>query len=295
MKNKELPQIGLGTWLLEAKNVDLALSTAKESGYNHIDTAQLYNNEYQIGQAVKKLNYDCYITTKIWPLNYKNYTRKSFFQSLERLEMSKIDLVLLHWPLTDELNAKAYKELMTLREEGYVNNVGVSNFSIIQLEKLREEAGEYPYSNQIMFSPITQEKELIEFCRKNNIVVTGYSSIRPYYNPRYEWQELKKEEKESIDLMADKYNKKPAQIILRWALEKGLTIIPKSMWSTRIKENIEILDFKLTEDEIQIINNMNRPEISEMWNKKVIIKADEWDKKLEQGLLFDKNYDESIL
>ncbi len=282
-----IPIIGYGTWLLEGDDTK-ATQSAINAGYRLIDTAQIYNNEYEIGKIIAKNNREnLFITSKIWPINFRYFTRTSFIESLRRLKLSYIDLILLHWPINkqDKINAIAFKELINIKNEGLISVIGVSNFKINQLKTLYELTGEWPAINQILFNPKIQSDKLIEFCKTHDIVVEGYSLLRPLFAPRQYSGKFTNEEIKYLDSLAGKYKKKPAQIIIRWALQRGIIVFPKSKNPQRIKENIDVFDFELDPSEMKMINNMK-----ETNNDKQIDNKNDLDLDFGKGLLFDKHF-----
>ena len=283
----KIPIIGYGTWLLEGKDTLASIQGAIDAGYKHIDTAQIYNNEYEIGQVIaKNKRENLFITSKIWPINYLHYTRKSIVESLRRLKLTYLDLMLLHWPINnhDEINVHAFKELINAKNEGYIKSIGVSNFKIDQLKTLYKMTGEWPTINQIIFNPKIQSDKLIKFCKSKGIVVEGYSLLRPLFSPRKYSGKFTQKEIEYINLIASKYNKKPAQIIIRWALQRGIVVFPKSKNLERIQENINVFDFELSSSEMKMINNMKETNNDEQIDNK------ELDLDFDKGLLFEKHF-----
>ncbi len=256
-------EIGLGTWLItEYEELKLAIKTALEAGYRTIDTAQVYDNEAKIGSILKEMNVDTnelFIITKVSPINYRYHTTKSVLQSLENLQIESIDLVLLHAELETEDNLKAYKELIKLKEKGLVKNIGLSNFSQEGIEALVKATGMVPYCNQIVCSPTTRPEKLEKYCKEQDILLMGYSILKPYYtpNPFYQASGMSEEEKNIIEDIASKYNSSVSQVLNGWALYNGYHIIPKSTKPERIKENYNInIDFE--EEDITKINSMNK-------------------------------------
>lgn len=295
MNKSKIPEIGLGTWLLnDFSTLELVIDTALRSGYRHIDTAQAYNNEYDIGKILNKQNLprkELFLTTKVAPQNYLNFTRKSIEESLTRLQTNYLDLVLLHAELDSELNLKAYQELITLQKEGKIRYIGVSNFSIEGIEKLTQETGIRPYCNQIVCSPTTRPLELEEYCLNQNIHLIGYSIIKPYFspNPFYPNSALNTKEKEKLDEMCIKYNISIGQLLNYWAISHNYHIIPKSSNPSRVEENFN-LNFSIDPEDIKIIDTMNHFTAQEYQEH-----VTEWEtritpKMLEAGLLYKKHF-----
>ncbi|EMG27526.1 aldo/keto reductase [Listeria fleischmannii 1991] len=295
MNNLELPQIGLGTWLLTDYNeLKAAIHAALEEGYRHIDTAQMYNNEADIGlilEAEKIDRNDLFLTTKIAPMNYLKHTRASVFGSLRRLKTDYLDLVLLHAEIQSELNLQAYKELIELQKEGKIKHIGVSNFSISGIQYLIEKTGVKPYMNQIVCSPTTRPIELETFCKENDIQLTGYSILKPYFtpNPFYPESALTSSEKQFLDQLCEKYDVGIGQLLNRWAIQHGYHVIPKSSRAKRVIENYH-MDFTISDTDMESIDQMNRFSAEEyqenvkQWENQIT------DQMLEKGLLYDTHF-----
>lgn len=296
MKKKEIPQIGLGTWLLNDHNeLKHSINTALDTGYRHIDTAQMYNNEFDIGQILKKYpieRQDLYITTKIAPVNYLYHVRKSVEESLRRLQLNYIDLVLLHAELDNsDINIKAYQELVSLQKEGKINHIGVSNFSIDGIKNITDNLGIVPYCNQIICSPTTRPVELETYCKDNKIKLIGYSILKPYFdpNPFYPDSALNQEEKNILDSLCKKYDINIGQLLNTWAVSHGYNIIPKSSDPRRVEDNYYISNLISLEDMLTI-DSMNRFSSEEYKN---LVKY--WGKNLtedmfEKGLLYKTHF-----
>lgn len=243
-----IPALGFGTWDIPEEDVEEHVRTALEAGYNHIDTAEGYRNEAGIGRVIKDYDREeLFITSKVLPanLNYENVI-ESAEQSLLRLGTSYLDLYLIHWPnpaisLRETLNAMA-----VLHEKGMVKNIGVSNFSFYQL-MFAQKISRVPISvNQVEFHPYLYQKDLLDYCRENDIVLSASAPLA-----RTEvFDDL------VIKELADKYNKTQAQIVLRWELEKGIAPLPKSTNSEHIKSNLEVFDFELEEKDHKIIDDL---------------------------------------
>jgi diketogulonate reductase-like aldo/keto reductase len=243
-----IPALGFGTWDIAEEDVEEPVRAALEAGYNHIDTAEGYRNESGIGRVIKDYDREeLFITSKVLPanLNYENVI-ESAEQSLLRLGTSYLDLYLIHWPnpaisLRETLNAMA-----VLHEKGMVKNIGVSNFSFYQL-MFAQKISRVPISvNQVEFHPYLYQKNLLDYCRENDIVLSASAPLartEVFDDP-------------VIKELSDKYNKTQAQIVLRWELEKGIAALPKSTNPEHIKSNLEVFDFELEENEHKIIDDL---------------------------------------
>lgn len=235
----QIPQIGLGTWLIKNGNdCKKAVKAALEAGYTHIDTAQIYANEQFVGEAIKESGVDrkdLFITTKIWTDNFFwDDLIPSFDESLKKLKTDYVDLLLLHFPVT-ETRRPAWRKMEELKKSGRAKSIGVSNYTIKHLEELLSECSIKPAVNQVEIHVFLQQPELIKYCQQNDIVVEAYSPLVHGHGMR----------DKALQTIAKKHNKTVAQIMLRWCIEQGLIVLPKSSHPDRIKENFDIFDFKL--------------------------------------------------
>lgn len=251
----EIPEIGFGTWhIKDEKELEFSIKTAIENGYTHIDTASKYKNEELIGNTIEKYNIpreNLFITSKLWneDKGYDN-TIKAFQGTLDRLKTDYLDLYLIHWPMTaenwEELNAETWRAFEDLYKMGKVKAIGVSNFMIQHMEALRKTATILPMVDQIEFHPGMMQKEILEYCRNNNIVVEAWS-------PLGSGRML---DNEDLKRIADKYKKSVAQICVRWCIQNNVIPLPKSTHLERIKDNIDIYDFNISDEDMEYINNM---------------------------------------
>lgn len=246
----EIPEIAFGTWDIKEEDVAEKIETALEVGYNHIDTAEGYHNEAGIGKALKnKKREDLFLTSKVLPsnLNYESVI-KACKRSLKKLGTDYLDLYLIHWPnpaisLRETLQAMKY-----LSDQGLVKNIGVSNFSVYQLN-IALRITPIPITvNQIEFHPWLYQKELLEVCKQNDVVVEASA-------PLARTEVLK--DKTILEIAAD-YGKSPAQIVLKWELAKGVVPLPKSENRLHIKENLELFDWQLAPKDIKKIDNIDQ-------------------------------------
>lgn len=256
---KKMPQIGFGTWTLYGENAVLSIKNAINSGYRLIDTAQFYDNEAEVYKAIKDSGIprsEIFITTKIAPRNMRDgRVRESLNESLKALGDDYIDLVLIHWP------AEGYiKETWQIMEE-YVNNgkiksIGISNFSPNQVEELLKYAKVKPVINQIEIHPYLTQKQNIEFIFSKDIQPEAWS-------PLGAGDVL---DDEILKNIAKKYNKSVAQIVLRWHIQQGLIAIPRSDNKEHIIENIDIFDFELSDEEMKLIDKLNKNQMVDYRN-----------------------------
>ncbi|MDR1694080.1 MAG: aldo/keto reductase [Lactobacillaceae bacterium] len=252
----KIPSIGFGTWQIEygAATVN-AVKEAIDLGYSHIDTAAIYGNEVSVGEAINQSDVkrkDLFITTKLWNSDrgYDN-TMKAFAKSFQALQVDYIDLYLVHWPATKghredwaKVNSSTWKAFEELYKDGVVKSIGVSNFMPHHLEPLMADAKIAPMVNQIEFHPGFMQMETLDFCRKNNMLVEAWS-------PLGQGEVLK-----NPDLMkiAEKYKKSVAQICIRWCLQNGTLPLPKSVTSSRIKQNLDVYDFEISAEDMKSIS-----------------------------------------
>lgn len=250
-----MPQFGLGVWQAEeGGEVELAVRTALESGYRLIDTAAVYGNEVGVGMAVKGSGIpreELFITTKLWN-DRQGYdeTLQAFDESLAKLGMEYIDLYLIHWPMPRQGKfTETWQAMEKLYADKRVRAIGVSNFKPGHLRELLQTASVVPAVNQIELHPKLQQHETREFCAGHDIRVESYSPIM-------RGSELLNDP--VLASLADKYQKTPAQIVLRWHIQSGLIVIPKSVTPARIQENISIFDFELGNEDMEVIAGMNK-------------------------------------
>lgn len=247
----KMPIMGLGVFKVEDGNVVTeAVKAAIQNGYRSIDTASFYDNEAGVGKGIKESGVpreDLFITTKVWNSDhgYEN-TLKAFDISLEKLGLEYLDLYLVHWPVRGKY-VETWKALEKLYHEGKVKAIGVSNFNIHHLEDILREGEVKPVINQVEYHPHLTQVELREFCEREGIQLEA-------------WSPLKKGEllgDPVIQRLAEKHQKTPAQIILRWDIQNNVLTIPKSIKEHRIIENADIFDFSLKEEDMQEINGLN--------------------------------------
>jgi diketogulonate reductase-like aldo/keto reductase len=299
----EMPKVGLGTWLIQDNEVIQELIPGVlNNGYTHIDTAQIYNNEYSIGEALKKSSVkreNIFITSKVWPANYKYHTRTSTQESLRRLSLNYIDLMILHATLDNETNLIAFKELLELKKEGIIKYTGVSNFFQQDIDYLYENTGFYPDFNQVHMSPTIRDVALEKYCKEKNIKLMAYSTLRPYFdpNPLFANSGFSQEEKQYIDSLSSKYNSDAGQILNAWAIQLGYYTIPKTVKVSRAISNLNSANIHLTEEEMNKISSLNR--VPDGWYESQIrgweIKPkteQEMEMMQKRGLLYDKFFEE---
>jgi 2,5-diketo-D-gluconate reductase A len=239
-----MPQFGLGVWQTPQDEAASVVKTALEAGYRAIDTAAIYGNERGVGEGLQAADVDpasVFITTKLWNDRQGfDSTLKAFDSSLGRLGLETIDLYLIHWPAPrKDLYVDSWKAMIRLKEEGRVKSIGVSNFYPEHIQRLIDETGVTPSVNQIELHPTFQQTAHREFHQAHGIVTESWSPLgqaRDLDDP-------------VIGKIAAKHGKTPAQIVIRWHLDSGLIVIPKSVTPSRIRENISVFDFALDADD----------------------------------------------
>lgn len=247
-----IPSIGFGTSLVTGDECTQIIKKAIEVGYRHIDTASAYENEVEIGNAIRQSKIDrkeLFVTSKVWKdaMGYEN-TLKSFEKSLKNLGLEYIDLFLIHWPRNNDenLNIETWKALEKIYKDGKAKAIGVSNFLKHHLEALLPNCEICPMVNQIEFHPGLTRQETLEYCREKNIVVEAWAPLG----------KGKMLSNETLIDIAQKYNKSTAQLCLKWCLQNNVIPLPKSENEGRMKQNLDLFDFEITEEDMNTINNM---------------------------------------
>ncbi|MCS4305059.1 aldo/keto reductase [Chryseobacterium sp. BIGb0232] len=248
----DIPALGFGVWQMEdLKECENAVIKAIQTGYRMIDTAAIYQNETAVGTAVKNSGVDrddLFITSKVWVQDHGYEKAKLAFQrTLDRLQMDYLDMYLIHWPYGDFIGT--WKALEELCQEGKIKAIGVCNFTVEKLEELKANSTGLPVINQIELHPVFQQKELQVYDRENNIITQPWSPLGNGNANLLSNTDLKS--------IAEKYRKTVAQIILRWHLQEGFVVIPKSVTPSRIEENFNVFDFELTEDEMNVVRSLD--------------------------------------
>ncbi len=249
----KMPIFGLGTYLLTGNLGQKAIEFALKIGYRLIDTATLYKNEKIVGNALRNSKIprkEVFITSKVWNSD-QGYSRtiNAFNKSLSNLGVDYMDLYLIHWPVDGKWK-DTWQALEELYNKGKVRAIGVSNFYINHLAKLLQIASIKPMVNQIEFHPFLYKKDVLEFCQEKGIVIESYAPL----THGYKFKDVKSPQ---FLQMMEKYNKSAAQLMLRWNIQHGTVIIPKSIKPTHIRENADIFDFSISDDDIQLLNSIN--------------------------------------
>ncbi len=243
----EIPRLGLGVWKIDNSEVNRAVVWALKSGYRHIDTASVYKNEKGVGLGIRESGLsraDIFVTTKLSVFDFIR-PETAFYQSLSRLGMDYVDLYLLHWPFFGWKNA--WKTLEKIYKAGKARSIGVSNFGIKQLESLKKICEIGPMVNQVELSPFLNRAGLVDYCHSEKIVVEAYSPLT----------RAKRLKDQRLTVIADKYGKTSAQIMIRWGLQHNFVVLPKSETKDHIENNAAVFDFKLAEKDMQKLDDMN--------------------------------------
>ncbi|MBD5806369.1 aldo/keto reductase [Limosilactobacillus walteri] len=246
-----MPQEGFGLYkITDQSTITSAIRYAYDAGYRLFDTAQLYKNEAEVGKALQELNLprkELFITTKVSEPNQGfKQTISAVKESLHKLRLDYVNLLLIHWPI-ERAFFDTWAALEELKKQGLTRSIGVSNYQMIHLQYLATQAHEMPVINQIERHPRLNQQPLVEYDRKHNIVTQAWSPLGRgtiLDNP-------------TLQKIATHHNKSTAQIVLRWHLQSGVAFIPKSIHQLRIKQNLDIYDFKLSDDEMTTINKLN--------------------------------------
>lgn len=282
----ELPAIGLGTWKSEKGEVGKAVKSAIDTGYRHIDCAATYGNEAEIGEAFSEVfkkgevkREELWITSKLWNSSHKKEdVIPALKKSLKDLQLKYLDLYLIHWPvafkpevsypesdddylpLEEAPIIETWNMLIEAKKSGLVKHIGVSNFSITKLKDLMGKTNQPPEMDQVELHPFLQQDDLLNFCKSNNIHMTGYSPLGSGDRS----SSLKAEDEPSllddevINEIAKKHDASPAQVLIKWHLTRGTAVIPKSTNPKRIKQNLESANLDLTEEDLSKISDLDR-------------------------------------
>mgnify|MGYP000002837765 FL=1 len=250
---QQIPPLGFGTFRLEHNVAYRSVKMALEAGYRHIDTAQIYGNEREVGQAIKdseRPRDEIFVTTKVWT---DNLTQERFIlsveDSLEKLQMAQVDLLLIHWPTANNASLRiALEQLIRAKEKGYSRHIGVSNFTIANMETaLQVMPASEIFTNQVEVHPYLTNQRLLHWCKRNGIHVTGYMpfAVGKVLNDA------------TIGGIAQKHGVSPATVVLGWELQQGLATIPSSTRRENMASNLDASRLVLSQDEMAAITHLN--------------------------------------
>jgi diketogulonate reductase-like aldo/keto reductase len=244
----EMPVLGLGVWQVpQGPECERAVRWALELGYRHIDTAQAYGNEVSVGKALKDSGVpraEVFLTTKFQPS--RRDPNEEIQRSLERLGVDQVDLYIIHWPAQGAV--RPWPGMVESQANGYTRSIGVSNYSATQIEELLQNTDTPPVTNQVQFSAFEYRRELLHTCEDHGIVLTAYSSLG---TGRHLGDD-------TVQGIAARLGRTPAQVLLRWCLQHGTIIIPKSTHRERIEENAQVFDFELSADDMSALDALDR-------------------------------------
>jgi len=248
---QEIPVLGLGVYQTPAGRVTQeAVKFALKTGYRHVDTASLYGNEEDVGRGVRDGRVpreQVFVTTKLWNRDHGYDSALSACdKSLRRLGLGYIDLYLIHWPVT-ELRGETWKALMELQRRGSCRAIGVSNYTIRHLQELLDSSEVTPTVNQVEFNPFLYQEDLLHFCNDKGIQLEAYSPLTRGHKLRHP----------TVVDVAQRYSKSPAQVMIRWSLQHGLVVIPKSARPERIRENSEVFDFEISAADMSRLDSLS--------------------------------------
>ncbi|MEV4352308.1 aldo/keto reductase [Actinoplanes sp. NPDC049596] len=243
----EIPLLALGVWQVpDGPECEQAVRWALEAGYRHIDTAQAYGNEASVGRALRDSGIareDVYITTKFYPGSKDPEAEAQ--RSLERLGIDSVDLYIVHWPQGGP--TWAWDGMQRAKEQGYARSIGVSNFSVAEIDELLKVADEQPVVNQVQFSPFEFRRDLLEGCEQRGVALEAYSPLgtgKHLGDPQ-------------VAAIAERLDRTPAQVLIRWAVQRGLIVLPKSTHRERIEQNARVFDFELTEGDVATLDGLD--------------------------------------
>jgi 2,5-diketo-D-gluconate reductase A len=284
-KTIQIPVVGFGTYLIKDEEAQSCVQQALRSGYRHVDTAEVYRNERGVGLGIKAglaelgiSREDIFVTTKLWPGNAawgqqpKTYesTIEALNASLDRLHLDYVDLYLIHAPFPKDQRLNQWRALVELQRQGKTRTIGVSNFNEAHIEEIKAAGLPLPDANQIEIHPWSQKPNLVSYLTQNDISAIAYSSLIPLSNWRdVEGQGSAKTEQMKADgassdspfkRMANKYQVSEAQVLLRWAAQKGYALLPKSTNEARIRQNIDLFSFQIDNGDMAAIAELDRGE-----------------------------------
>jgi diketogulonate reductase-like aldo/keto reductase len=245
---REMPLLGLGVWQVrDGDEAENSVRWALELGYRHIDTAQAYGNEESVGRALRDSGVprdEVFITTKFYPRAKSGDPAAEAEKSCRRLGVDNVDLYLIHWPESGP--TWAWPGMQQAAERGFARSIGISNFDVGEIDALLAEADVKPVVNQVQFGPFKYRRELLEACEERDVVLEAYSPLNS--------SDL---DDRRIAEIAERHGRTPAQVLLRWVVQRDVPVIPKSVRRERIEENAQIFDFELSSDEMASLDSLD--------------------------------------
>jgi diketogulonate reductase-like aldo/keto reductase len=249
LTNGRIPLLGFGTWQIKGRQAADAVAWALEAGYRHLDTATMYGNEKEVGAGLAASGVardDVFVTTKV-PPRYAGRELETLRSSLDQLGTDRVDLWLIHWPGGDSGDVGMWRAFIDAREQGLASDIGVSNYSLDQLDELTRETGETPVVNQVEWSPLLFDRAVLDGHRERGVVLEGYSALRGGTL-----------EHPVIVAIAERLGRSPAQVIVRWHLQHRIVVIPKSVQQDRIRANADVGDFELPDADMSALDALGK-------------------------------------
>lgn len=248
VRGVSIPKLGLGTYRLRGDTCRRTVETALDLGYRHIDTAEYYENQSAIGDAIATTDVpreELFLTTKVWRTNLAHdAVLRSARESVEKLGVETVDLLLIHWPSRRVPVEETLSAMNQLQDEGLVRHVGVSNFSVEQLDDARGESTAPILTDQVRYHPYSERQSLLEYCIVNDVVLTAYSPLA----------KGRVTDDDTLQAIGERYDKTPAQVALRWLVQQeNVVAIPKASSRSHLEENLEIFDFSLSVSEMETV------------------------------------------
>jgi diketogulonate reductase-like aldo/keto reductase len=247
----EIPVVGLGVFRAEAGGeAKRAVLEALRVGYRHVDTARVYQNEKDVGEAIRESGIpreEIFVTTKLWNSDHGyDKAMRALETSLKKLQLEYVDLYLIHWPV-EVVRSDSWRALVQLQKDGKARAIGVSNYMVHHLEDLKRRTSVVPQVNQVEQHPFLHQKELLAYCRDQGIAVEAYSPLVKATRMKHP----------ALVKIAKKHSKTPAQVLLRWGLDHDLIVLPKSVRPERIQENADVFDFRLDAEDLAVLDALN--------------------------------------
>jgi 2,5-diketo-D-gluconate reductase A len=257
---RSMPLLGFGTWQLTGRTAHDSARAALEFGYRHIDTATMYGNEREVGAALRESGLpsdDVFITSKLAPDRFGRYgadlrirgrrLRPTLEASLEQLGVQQLDLWLVHWPPRSGVGASVWEQFVTVRDEGLVRDIGVSNYSIAQVDELIACTGVAPAVNQIRWGPSLFDRTVLDGHRERGVVLEGYSGLKGGVL-----------EQPTVVQIADRLDRTPAQVVIRWHMDHSVVVIPRSRDPEHIRTNADVAGLRLSESDVSALDALGR-------------------------------------